>query len=139
MKMNLKEVAERLMGLKRIGEKTLPSALSFAIIHNTKVLEAEVKHLEDTRIKLCEQYAQKDEDGTPITEKYKTNGMEMEKYTFSKDSLAMYQEEYRALEEEVVDIDIHTAERTLVERCDQMERYDVPTLADIQAMDFMLK
>ena len=62
MKMKLSEVQERLQGLLKITEKKFPAKIGYAIAKNIEKLGDENKNLEQQRVKLCEMYAQKDEN-----------------------------------------------------------------------------
>lgn len=135
MEMKLGEIRGRLEGLLRIADKTFPAKVSYAIAKNLKLLESEFKDLEEQRIKICESYANKDEDGKAVTQEKDGNTV----YVFSGDAQEQCNKEYADLLGEEIDLDIHTVEASELDKCDESERFDIPTTADYMAMEFMFK
>lgn len=80
MKMKLRETQVRLQNLAKLGTKTFPAKLSFAISCNIEKLQKEAEHIEKERKKLCEQYAEKDDDGKPVMVDSVLNGKESKEY-----------------------------------------------------------
>lgn len=139
MKMKLKEVQERLKGLARMGTKTFPSKLSFAVSYNIEKLQKESERIEKERKKLCEQYAEKDDDGNPVMVNSVVNGNTVKEYKMDEDGRKAFGEEYDALLDTEVSVEIRTVKTEVVEQCEKVERYDIPTVAELIAMSFMLK
>lgn len=139
MKMKLKEVQERLKGLARMGIKTFPSKLSFAVSCNIEKLQKESERIEKERKKLCEQYAEKDEDGKPVMVDSAINGNTVKEYKMDEEGRKAFSEEYEALLDTEVNVEIRTVKTEVVEQCEKVERYDIPTVAELVAMSFMLK
>lgn len=135
MKMKLGEIEGRLKGLLKIIEKTFPAKVNYAIGKNSKLLESELKDLEEQRIKICESYADKDEDGKAVTQEKDGNTT----YVFSGDALEQCSKEYAELLEEEIDLDIRTVDASELDKCDESERFDIPAPVDYMAMDFMFK
>ena len=135
MKMKLGEVKGRFAGLLKISEKTFPAKVSYAIARNLKLLEKEYKDLEEQRMKICESYADKDEDGKAITQEKDGNTV----YVFSGKAQEQLNKEYAELLDEEIDIDIHTVDAGELDKCEESERFDIPTAADYMAMEFMFK
>lgn len=139
MKMKLKEVQERLKGLARMGTKTFPSKLSFAVSYNIEKLQKESERIEKERKKLCEQYAEKDDDGNPAMVDSVVNGNTVKEYKMDEDGRKAFGEEYEALLDTEVNVEIRTVKTEVVEQCEKVERYDIPTVAELVTMSFMLK
>lgn len=139
MKMKLKEVQMRLNNLVTLGTKTFPSKMSFAISCNIEKLQKEAERVDKERKKLCEQYAEKDADGNPVMVDSIINGKETKEYKLDSAGMKNFTEEYESLLETEVDMDVRTVKMDVVERCEQAERYDVPTVAQLLAMSFMIE
>lgn len=135
MKMKLGEVRGRLEGLLKVADKRFPAKVSYAISKNQKILENEYKDLEEQRIKICESYADKDENGKAVTQEKDGNML----YVFSGDAQEQCNKEYADLLGEEIELDIYTVDASELDKCDESERFDIPTPVDYMAMDFMFK
>lgn len=135
MKMKLGEVRGRLEGLLKVADKRFPAKVSYAISKNQKILENEYKDLEEHRIKICESYADKNENGKAVTQEKDGNML----YVFSGDAQEQCNKEYADLLGEEIEVDIHTVDAEELDKCDESERFDIPTAADYMAMEFMFK
>lgn len=135
MKMKLGEVRRRLEGLLKVADKRFPAKVSYAISKNQKILENEYKDLEEQRIKICESYADKDENGKAVTQEKDGNML----YAFSWDAQEQCNKEYADLLGEEIEVDIYTVDASELDKCDESERFDIPTPVDYMAMDFMFK
>lgn len=133
--MKLGEVQSTLEGLYKIATKNLPVKVSYAIAKNIKVLNEEYKTIDEQRIKLCEKYADKDDDGKAVMEK---KG-EKEFYKFSDGNEVKMNDEYKELLEEEAELDIHTVDITEFEKCDMSDRYDILTPAEYANLEFMIE
>lgn len=139
MKMKLRETQVRLQNLAKLGTKTFPAKLSFAISCNIEKLQKEAEHIEKERKKLCEQYAEKDDDGKPVMVDSVLNGKESKEYKMDGTTRAAFAEEYDSLMDTEVDVTIRTVKTEVVEQCERAERYDIPTVAELLALAFMLE
>lgn len=139
MKMKLKEAQVRLQNLAKLGTKTFPAKLSFAISCNIEKLQKEAEHIEKERKKLCEQYADKDDDGKPVMVDSVINGVESKGYKMDASARAAFGEEYDSLLDTEVDVNIRMVKTEVVEQCERAERYDIPTVAELLALAFMLE
>lgn len=139
MKMTLKEVNKHYAELAGCGSLVLPSKLSFAVSCNLERLQRESERIEKERKKLCVQYAGKDGDGKPAMADSVINGVKTQEYRMSEENRKAFTEEYEALLDTEIEIGIRTAKMEEVERCEQAERYDIPTVAQLLAMSFMLE
>lgn len=139
MKMKLRETQVRLQNLAKLGTKTFPAKLSFAISCNIEKLQKEAEYIEKERKKLCEQYAEKDDDGKPVMVDSVLNGKESKEYKMDGTTRAAFAEEYDSLMDTEVDVTIRTVKTEVVEQCERAERYDIPTVAELLALAFMLE
>lgn len=139
MKMKLKEVQVRLKNLANLGAKTFPAKLSFAISCNIEKLQKEAEHIEKERKKLCEQYADKDDDGKPVMVDSVINGVESKEYKMDAAARATFGEEYDSLLDTEIDVNIRMVKTEVVEQCERADRYDIPTVAELLALAFMLE
>ena len=130
MKMKLAEVKNRHQALCMLGNKKLPVKLSYAISKNIMKLQEELEVIEKTRIKLVEQYAEKDEDGNcKITEDGKYNVGENEQ---------KLNDEFVEFLNSDVDMDIQLVSESIVESLEDA-RYDALTPAELISIDFMME
>lgn len=139
MKMKLKEAQARLQNLAKLGTKTFPAKLSFAISCNIEKLQKEAEHIEKERKKLCERYADKDDNGKPVMVDSVINGVESKEYKIDAAARAAFGEEYDSLLDTEVDVNIRTVKTEVVEQCERADRYDIPTVAELLALAFMLE
>lgn len=79
--------------------KGLSSVTAYRISKNIKVITEEEKTYQDTRIKLCKEYAEKDDKGEPIV-------IDDKKYDISAENLKKFNKELNNLLEEEIDIEI---------------------------------
>ena len=131
MKIKLGELKEMVTGLYAIQEKRFPVKISYAIAKNVKKLAEEHADYEKQRIKLCEEFANKDNDGNPVS----VDG----KYDIPNDSLKEFNDSVNELRDTEIDVDIHSVSFSELDKCDTNERYDIPTVSDVSSMEFMLK
>lgn len=131
MKIKLKEVAGYLSGLMKLSETRLPAKVSYAVMKNQKALEMEYKDLDQQRVKLCETYAEQDENGEYITR----DGI----YVFSDENRELFSKEYNDVLEEEIEVNIRLIAVEELDKCDESERYDTITPKDFMTLEFMLK
>lgn len=139
MKMTLKEVNEKYIGLAGLGKLVLPIKLSYAVAKNIDTLQPHVERIEKERKKLCEQYAKKDKDGKPKMIKSVVGGQEHSNYDIDQEAQQVMNKEYEDfLETEEVDVDIRKVKLSLIEECEK-DRYSIPNVANQAALMFMLE
>lgn len=139
MKMKESEAYERLEGLTELKDLVLPSKLSFAVSHNIEKLREEVERLDRERKKICEQYAEKGSGGEPLYDESVVNGKQTQEYRMTVENKRACLEEYRDLLESEADIDIRMAPANLIGRCEETERYSIPSVRQLAALAFMLE
>ena len=139
MKMTLKEVNRHFAELSGLGKKVFPSRLGFAISCNLESLQAELERAEKMRTKLCEAYAQKDENGKAILTDSVINNKKTQEYSMTDEDRIAFSEEYAQLMDMETDLEIRKAKMEDIERCEKAERYDIPNVAELLALSFMLE
>lgn len=129
MKIKLAEVRQRHQALCTLASKKLPVKLSYAIGKNIMKLQEEMDVIEKERIKLVEQYAVKEEDGS-----FKN----VDGHYDIGDNEQQLNAEYSELLNMDTEMEIHTVPEYIVE-CMDDPRYDVLTAAELIAIEFMLE
>lgn len=139
MMMKLKDVNKNLNALVRLGEKAFPAKLGFAITCNIEELQRELEHIEKERKKLCEQYAEKDEEGKAVTVDSIINNQKTREYKMTDENRELFGKEYADFLETEVEVGIRTVKQEVIEHCETQERYNIPSVAEIMWMGFMLE
>lgn len=139
MKIKLKEAANYATRLATLSKKVFPSKMSFAISYNAEMLQKEVERVEKERLKICEQYAEKDEEGKPVMDDNIVDGKKVQSYKMSEENQKVFVEEYNDLLENEVELDIRKVKTSILEKCETADRYTIPSVADVAAMAFMLE
>lgn len=103
--------------------KGLKSTVAYRILKNIKAVNAEIKAYDETRTKVCEEYANKNDEGKAII---KDN-----KYDISSDNLIKVNEELDKLINEEVDIDIKKI------KLEDIDKVGLSAL-EISSIEFML-
>lgn len=139
MKMKAKEVQQNLVGLAKLHSKIFPVELSYAISANVEELQKEAERIEKERTKLCEQYAEKDEKGNPVMVDSILEGKTVKEYKMNEEKKRELKKEYETLLETEIEIKIRKVKTEVLSRCEASERYDLPSVAMIAGMSFMLE
>ena len=131
-KMTVRETRNTLVALIALEEKHYPVRLSYAISKNINALTREVKQAEKERIKICESYASKDAEGKVQ--------IQDNSYLFPDDKSkeACVADTDELLETEV-EVDIFSVGNDVLEACEASERYDIPTIAEMSTLMFMIE
>ncbi|MDU7031911.1 MAG: hypothetical protein E6357_30085 [Clostridiales bacterium] len=143
MKMKSREIEKKLSGLLNLKDKTFPREMSYAISRNIENLTKEYERIGKERIDICELYAKKDKDGNAITEttvKKNQYGQEVKEtnYVFeSPEDERMCTKDYQEVLETETDISIFTITLEMFEKCEEVDRYSVPTVGEEAALIFM--
>ncbi len=132
MNMTLDEIREKHAALVALKNKVLPQRIGYAIVKNLKEFEKELELMEERREKICKRYAQRDENGEVVI---KNN-----QYVFetSEDNKRSREEVVELLNTET-DVKVEKCERAALEECYTKEKYDIPTIAQLYALEFMIK
>lgn len=131
MKIKLGGLRELTANLYPMQKRTFPVKISYAIMRNIEALEKEFSSFEKQRIELCETYANKDSDGNPVIKDGAYDIPPVAKEDFNN--------ELKELSDEEVDIDIRMVSAEEFEKCEQADRYDIPTGEDFAVLGFMIE
>lgn len=131
MVVKLREIIQHQEGLLRQSGKVYTAKLGYAISKNIKYFQEIIKDYDENRIKICERYADKGENGKPVTE----DG----KYVFSKENEKIVNEECKDLQEVDTEVSIMKVPFSEMERCENADRYDIPSVADLNDLMFMIE
>lgn len=133
MKMTYAEIRNRHANLIVIGKLTLPRKVSVAIARNIIKFEKEMEVYEEQREDIAGRYAAKDGDGKFILD------AEGKNYTFeSQEKEAAFRQESKELNESEIDIDIMTFKASELDRCDEVERYNILPPVQEAAIGWMI-
>ena len=134
MKMKLADVLVKSTQLEYLARKQLPVRLSYAIGRNRDAFAKEYQRYEAERIKMCEMFADKNEDGKPIIE---NNNYQMTDE--ARQELNQALDEFRNTTE--VDIEIYKYNKkldTLLTELDGNSRYDALSADDLRLLSFII-
>ena len=98
MNVTLKDIVDSQEVMRLLSNKPLRGRAAFKVARLLKKLESELVTFNDTRIKLIENYAKKDENGQFITN-------EQNEYQFDEDNANLFVEEINKLLTEEIQID----------------------------------
>lgn len=128
--MKLKEMIHQMDGLTRQASKIYTAKLGYAISKNIKTFQEVIKEYDENRIKICERYAEKEEDGKVR--------IENDKYVFTEENEKIVNEECADLQDVDQKISIMKVPFSELERC-EADRYDMPSVADVNDLMFMIE
>ena len=131
MKVKLKDIRMAALTLHQIKDKSFPSKMSYALSKNMTVLWNEYDLIEKEREKICIRYADKGEDGKPII-----NG---NVYAMSAENDRKCSKEFEDLLETETDVDIHHIPVSVLETCDQSDRYAVLSVGEMRSIGFLFE
>ena len=117
-------------GLTRQAGKIYTAKLGYAVSKNIKTFQEIIKEYDENRIKICERYAEKDEDGKAC--------IENDKYVFTEENEKIVNEECSDLQNVDQEISIMKVPFSELERC-EADRYNIPTVSDISDLSFMIE
>lgn len=131
MKMTYSELTERHTVLLTVGKLTLPRKVSVAISRNIVKLENELKIYSEQDKDIAERYAAKDEKGEFV--------LENNAFTFeSMEKKGLFISERKELGETGIEIDILTFKASELDRCEEVERYDILTPVQEASLAWMI-
>lgn len=130
--MKIIDAVNHLNSLKTVSEKVYPAKMRFAITRNIIKISAETELVEKSRIEICERYAAKDVDGKPMVK----DGAYV---CGTAEDVAARDAEIKALYNTEIDIDILKIQQQDIEECDTKDRYDIPSISEVIALDFMVE
>lgn len=128
--MKLKEIIQHMEGLTRQANKIYTAKLGYAVSKNIKIFQEIIKEYDENRIKICERYAEKEEDGKVR--------IENDKYVFTEENEKIVNEECADLQDVDQKISIMKVPFSELERC-EADRYDMLSVADVNDLMFMIE
>ncbi len=129
--MTYSELTERHTVLLAVGKLTLPRKVSVAISRNIVKLENELKIYSEQDKDIAERYAAKDEKGEFV--------LENNAFTFeSMEKKGLFISERKELGETGIEIDILTFKASELDRCEEVERYDILTPVQEASLAWMI-
>lgn len=128
--MKLQKIIRHMEGLTRQTSKIYTAKLGYAISKNIKTFQEVIKEYDENRIKICERYAEKEEDGKVR--------IENDKYVFMEENEKIVNEECADLQDVDQEISIMKVPFSELERC-EANRYDIPSVSDINDLTFMIE
>lgn len=116
--------------LTRLKDKKLPIGVSFALARNVKALRDVAEDIEESRIKIIEQYANKDDSGKLII----NNDM----YDISPENINNCNNDINSLWDYEVDIHLEKISMSDIEKCD-LDKYDSLTFSEFEILEPLIK
>ncbi|MDD3747303.1 MAG: hypothetical protein PHD70_12635 [Anaerostipes sp.] len=129
MKMQLKDIQQRLQALTQLKDKRLPFQMVRAIAKNIKLLQEETEILEKQRIEICKKYVELDENKNPII----SDGA----YTIKSACTSVFNNEVLKLLEEEVDVELTTIDSEEIDKCNS-DMYDPLTASDYLTLELII-
>ena len=130
MKMTFSDLLVYHQNLLALSNKTLPRKASVAVARNIGKMEKEVELHNKQRKEIAELYAVK-KDGEFV--------IENNSYTFSsEDDKKAFLDEVKQLNEVELDVDIITFDSAELDRCDEVDRYDILTPREETSISWMI-
>lgn len=120
--------------LMEIGKFILPRKVSVAIARNLTRLDKEMKLYGEQENDIASRYAKKDEDGKIIFKGEKKNELEFE----TTENLKRFQSEKKELNETEVEIEIMKFKSSELDRCEEVDRYQILTPVQEAAIEWMI-
>ena len=138
MKMTLAEIVNRTHALAGISQKKLPIKVSYAIGRNLDRLTKEHSAYDAKRQERCRALAEVDEEGHPVTLKSVIDGMPVESFKLSDESMAQLTAELQELLGMEIDVDVTSITIDQLERIDEDPRYEALSPGELTALEFMI-
>ena len=111
MTVTLKDIVESQEVMRTLSNKPLRGRAAFKVARLLKKLEAELTTFNDTRVKLIESYAKKDEDGQFVTN-------DKNEYQFDQDNANKFVDEINKLLLEPIEVDANPISIDEIEELD---------------------
>ncbi|MCC8049699.1 MAG: hypothetical protein LIP10_03435 [Clostridiales bacterium] len=132
MKMTFSELVRNHQYLMEVGNLVLPRKITVAIHRNLALFEKEIETMNKQRLDVVDRYVLKDEKGNPV--------IENKQYCFASDEdKEAYLTEQHDIDETEFDLNIVTFDESEFDRCEEVERYDIPTAVQEMKLDWMTR
>lgn len=129
--MRLELIIRHYAELLQQKDKIYTAKLGYAISRNIKALQEAVDGYDESRIQICKNYANKDENGKVMIK----DGH----YDMTEENEKIVNEELSSLQMMDVDVAIMKVPFSELEECEKKERYTIPSVSDIEALMFMIE
>ena len=124
--------------LLTLADKRLPIRLSYAIGRNIDKLHTEYERIEEERRKLCEEFADKDEEGKPVMTRSVIEGQEVSGYQIAEEKQQEFAAQFSELLDTQVELDLMTIEPQVLDLLDS-DRYDPLTPGQVHDLAWMIE
>lgn len=131
MKMKYFEVQKRYEDLLSVKKLTLPRGAMVAIARNIMALSKEIKFIESQKLEIAEKFAKKDENQKIVVV---NNVIEFE----NNDSFLEFRNEFTEMLNEEVDVEVATFGSSILEKCDESDRYDLLSIEKEMELSWMI-
>lgn len=132
MKIKLGQLENHIKAINNLGEKKLPVQLSYSLSKNIKKLIEEYELMNDQRTKVLEKDCVRNKENKPVLDKDNA-------YTYPDEATKNNMlKELQELFDTETDVDIVKISCETLEMCNG-EKFDVLTLNEISALDFMIE
>ncbi|MCD7764377.1 MAG: hypothetical protein LUI14_14580 [Lachnospiraceae bacterium] len=132
MKLTFSELVRNHQYLMEVGNLVLPRKITVAIHRNLALFEKEIETMNKQRLDVVNRYALKDEKGNPV--------IRDKQYCFASDEdKEAYLTEQHDIDETEFDLNIATFDESEFDRCEEVERYDIPTAVQEMKLDWMTR
>lgn len=132
IKIKLGQLENNIKAINCLGEKKLPVQLSYTLSKNVKKLIEEYELMNDQRIKILEENCIRDKDNKPVFD-------DNNAYTYPDEATKINMlEQLQEFFNTETDVDIVAISYEMLETCNS-EKFDVLTLGEISALDFMIE
>ena len=128
--MKVGEIRDCCLVLSQIANKRLPVKLAYAVGRNLTKLSPEYETAETQRTKLCEEYAERGDDGKPV--------MVSGNYQIAADRAEEFQAQINDLFDMDVEVELMKVDTAVLDALDA-DRYDPLTPAQIMAIGWMIE
>lgn len=130
MKVKMKDIIK--FGETPLGMKKFTPKMNLAIAINAAAAEPILKGYNESYRNLMDEYLEKDEEGEPII--IEEGDQKFYKFT----DVDKFNEAYNEMLEEDVELTVKTFKESEIVKCGEKEGLDVPTVAELAAMMFMI-
>jgi hypothetical protein len=132
MKIKLNELESNIRAINCLGAKKLPIKLSYILSKNAKKLIEEYELMSEQRVKILEKDCVRDKENKPALDKDNA-------YTYPDEATKNNMlKELQELFDTETDVDIVKISCETLEMCNG-EKFDILTLNEISALDFMIE
>ena len=131
MKLKMKDIIR--FGETPLGMRKFTPKMTLAIAINAAAVEPILKGYNESYKNLIDDYVEKDEDGEPVV----IEDNEQQFYKFK--DVEAFNKAYTEVLEEEIELTVKTINEKEIHKCGEETGLDVPTVAELAAMMFMIE